>query len=142
MTFLVERLAELRRHLDHLYEIRPRVDSPQRLEDDLTLHNDVLFSLLTVSQLVIDIAGEISSRMSLPFDDYTTAVRNLARIRGFDHKVVEDLAHLPGFRNVVMHEYVGLDYELVLLALNDLAAVEDFIGMVRDHLSTERSPES
>jgi hypothetical protein len=78
MTFLVERLAELRRHLDHLYEIRPRVDSPQRLEDDLTLHKDVLFSLLTVSQLVIDIAGEISSRMSLPFDDYTTAVRNLA----------------------------------------------------------------
>jgi hypothetical protein len=25
MTFLIERLAELRRHLDHLKELRPRV---------------------------------------------------------------------------------------------------------------------
>lgn len=51
MSFLVERLAELRRHLDHLYVLRGRVDSPRRLEDDLSLHNDVLFSLLTESKL-------------------------------------------------------------------------------------------
>jgi len=62
VTFLVERLAELRRHLDHLEELRPRVGGPADLERDLSLHNDVLFSLLTVSQLVIDIAGELSGR--------------------------------------------------------------------------------
>jgi hypothetical protein len=27
MTHLIERLAELRRHLDHLYRLRPRVGS-------------------------------------------------------------------------------------------------------------------
>lgn len=41
MTFLVERLAELRRHLDHLAEIRPRVDGAQTLETDFSLRNDV-----------------------------------------------------------------------------------------------------
>ena len=44
MTFLVERLAELRRHLQHLRELRPRVTSGAAIEADLTLHNDVLFS--------------------------------------------------------------------------------------------------
>lgn len=32
MTYLVERLAELRRHLDHLREIRPRVLGRESLE--------------------------------------------------------------------------------------------------------------
>jgi len=55
MTFLVERLAELRRHLDHLRELQPRVPGREAIEADLSLHNDVLFSLFTVCQLVIDL---------------------------------------------------------------------------------------
>ena len=47
VTYLVERLLELRRHLDHLRAIRPRVTGREALERDLSLHNDVLFSLLT-----------------------------------------------------------------------------------------------
>jgi hypothetical protein len=56
VTFLVERLADLRRHLEHLRAIRPRVSSAVQLETDLSLHNDVLFSLLGVCQAVIDLA--------------------------------------------------------------------------------------
>ena len=67
MTYLVERLAQLRRHLDHLRELRPRIAGPEALERDLSLHNDVLFSLLSVCQLVIDIAGELSARRGEPF---------------------------------------------------------------------------
>jgi hypothetical protein len=71
MTYLVERLAELRRHLDHLRRLRPRVTSAAALRRDLSLHNDVLFSLLTVCQLVIDVAGELSARRGDRFEDYT-----------------------------------------------------------------------
>jgi hypothetical protein len=56
VTFLVERLADLRRHLEHLRAIRPRVSRAVQLETDLSLHNDVLFSLLVVCQAVIDLA--------------------------------------------------------------------------------------
>jgi hypothetical protein len=55
MTYLVERLAELRRHLDHLQDLRPRVTDRFAIERDLSLHNDVLFSLLMIAQLVVDI---------------------------------------------------------------------------------------
>jgi uncharacterized protein YutE (UPF0331/DUF86 family) len=130
VTYLVERLAELRRHVDHLRKLRPRVGGVEDLESDLSLHNDVLFSLLTVSQLVIDIAGELSAREGMAFEDYTTAVRNLSRLEGFSTDLVDELARLPGFRNVLVHEYVGLDFALVIRALDRLDPVDAFVRQV------------
>ena len=43
MTFLVERLAELRIHIKHLRDVAPRVTGRAALEADLSLRNDVLF---------------------------------------------------------------------------------------------------
>lgn len=135
MTYLVERLAELRRYLDHLRGLRPRVRGREDLARDLSLHNDVLFSLLTVCQLVIDIAGEISSRRGERFEDYTEAVRNLERDPRFPPELVRRLEPLPGFRNVVIHEYVALDLDRVVDALSDLAPLEEFFEIVRTMIS-------
>jgi len=134
MTFLVERLADLRRHLDHLRDLEPRVPSREALEADLSLHNDVLFSLLMVCQLVIDIAGELSARRGERFEDYTEAVRNLARDERFSPELVRQLEVLPGFRNVLVHEYVGLDMDRVVTALRQLDPVERFTEIVRKML--------
>jgi uncharacterized protein YutE (UPF0331/DUF86 family) len=132
MTFLVERLAELRLHLDHLAEIRRRVAGRESLERDLSLKNDVLFSLFTVCQLVIDIAGELAARRGDRFEDYTEAVRSLGRDERFPPELVRALERLPGFRNVVVHEYVGLDMDRVVEALGELEPVERFFTIVRD----------
>jgi uncharacterized protein YutE (UPF0331/DUF86 family) len=105
MTFLVERLAELRRHLDHLDTLAPRIPDRVSLERDLSLHNDVMFSLLMVAQLVIDIAGELSARRGERFEDYTGAIRNLTRDPRFPADLAAALEPLPGFRNIVIHEY-------------------------------------
>jgi uncharacterized protein YutE (UPF0331/DUF86 family) len=130
MGFLVERLLQLRRHLDHLHALRPRITNATALETDLSLHNDVLFSLLTVCQLVIDIASELASRRKLPFEDYTEAIRALAAYPEFSPALVAKLARLPGFRNVLVHEYVALDLERVLEALDGLEPVERFLEIV------------
>ena len=130
----VERLAMLRRHLDHLRALRPRVTGPGVLEEDLSLHNDVLFSLLTVAQLVIDIAGSLTASEGHPFEDYTEAVRNLKRLEGFPGEMVDRLARLPGFRNILVHDYVELDFDLVIQALHELEPVEDFVRRVATRL--------
>ena len=131
MTYLVERLAELRRYLDHLRTIRPRVSGPESLQRDLSLTNDVLFSLLTVCQLVIDIAGELSARRGDRYEDYTEAVRNLARDERFPAELVRKLERLPGFRSVVIHEYAALDLDRVIEALDELEPIEQFLEIVR-----------
>jgi uncharacterized protein YutE (UPF0331/DUF86 family) len=130
MTYLVERLAELRRHLDHLRGLAPRVPRRDALEQDLSLHNDVLFSLLMVAQLVIDAAGELAARRGDRFDDYTEAIRSLARDARFPSDLVHELERLPGFRNVVIHEYVALDLDRVVEALQQLDAIDRFIAIV------------
>lgn len=132
MTYLVERLTELRRYLDHAATLRARVPDSAALERDLSLHNDVLFSLLSICQLTIDIAGELSAQRGDRFEDYTEAIRNLSRDERFPTAVVQSLERLPGFRNVVVHEYVALDLNRVVEALHDLAAVERFASVVAD----------
>lgn len=136
MTHLVERLAELRLHLDHLRDLRPRVPNRVALERDLSLHNDVLFSLLTVCQLVIDVAGEFSARRGERFEDYTQAIRNLARDERFDPDLVRALEPLPGFRNVLVHDYVGLDLDRVVEAMDSLEPVERFYVTVHQIVSS------
>ncbi|HVS03245.1 MAG TPA: HepT-like ribonuclease domain-containing protein [Thermoanaerobaculia bacterium] len=131
MTFLVERLAELRRHLEHLRRLSARVPGPEALERDQSLHNDVMFSLLMVAQLVVDIAGELSARRGWRFEDYTEAVRNLRRLDLLPDEAVAVLESLPGFRNVVIHEYVSLDLRRVVEALARLEPVEQFLEAVR-----------
>jgi uncharacterized protein YutE (UPF0331/DUF86 family) len=134
MTFLVERLSELGKHLDHLEQLRPRI-SASALRRDLSLHNDVLFSLLTVCQLVIDIASELSASHGLAFDDYTEAVRNLGSLNLVDDATLTDLDRLPGFRNVVVHEYVTLDLERVVQATERLHPVRTFLQAVRRYVA-------
>lgn len=130
MTFLVERLAELHRHLDHLSVVRARVSGTEALQRDLSLHNDVLFSLLTICQLVIDIAGELAARRGDRFEDYTQAVRTLATDERFPERLVRRLERLPGFRNIIVHEYVALDLGRVVQALDELDEVREFMRIV------------
>jgi uncharacterized protein YutE (UPF0331/DUF86 family) len=130
MTFLVERLAELRRHLDHLDGLIGRVASADDLNRNLSLHNDVLFSLLTVCQLVIDIAGELGARRGDGFDDYVGAVRSLSRDQRFPPELVRHLERLPGFRNIVVHEYVALDMNRVVEAMRQLQPIREFLAIV------------
>jgi uncharacterized protein YutE (UPF0331/DUF86 family) len=132
MTFLVERLAELRRHLDHLDTLAPRIPDRVSLERDLSLHNDVMFSLLMVAQLVIDIAGELSARRGERFEDYTGAIRNLTRDPRFPADLAAALEPLPGFRNIVIHEYVALDLDRVVMAIRSLHPVRRFLDVVRE----------
>jgi uncharacterized protein YutE (UPF0331/DUF86 family) len=134
MSRLVERLAELRRHLAHLRELRPRVLGAQQLRGDLSLHNDVLFSLMQVCQLVIDMASDLAAQRGLRYEDYTSSVKSLALFPEFPPRLVDDLEKLPGFRNILVHEYISLDFERVIEALDRLAPVEEFANRVADLL--------
>lgn len=64
------------------------------------------------------------------YEDYTEAVRNLRRGARFPPDVVSRLEGLPGFRNVLIHEYVSLDMERLMEALDGLEPLERFIIIV------------
>jgi uncharacterized protein YutE (UPF0331/DUF86 family) len=78
-----------------------------------------------ICQLVIDIAGELSARRGLRFGDYTEAVRNLGAAVGLEDDLVRRLEPLPGFRNVVLHEYATLDLERAVEAVRRQQEITD-----------------
>jgi uncharacterized protein YutE (UPF0331/DUF86 family) len=82
MTYLAERLADLRRYLDHARRLSTRVTDPEVLDRDRSVRNDVLYTLLMLCRMVIDACGELSVRAGLRFADYTKAVTNLRTIGG------------------------------------------------------------
>lgn len=130
MTFLVERLNEIQRYVDHLESLKPKVQRPRDLEGNLSLRNDVLFSLLMIAQMVIDVCGELSTRENLQYQTYVEAVSNLRRIGGFPEDMVTTLLRVPGFRNIVVHEYVGIDDRLVVEAVYNLEPIREFVRLV------------
>jgi len=51
---------------------------------------------------------------------------------------VHALEPLPGFRNVVIHEYVALDMRRVVEAMDKLEPVDRFADLVRRIIETDR----
>ena len=75
--------------------------------------------------------------MGLAFEDYTQAVRNLASMDLVEADVLATLEQLPGFRNVLVHEYVALDMQRVVEAMDRLRAVEALCEALRKRLAED-----
>lgn len=132
MTYLAERVAELRRQLAHLDDLQSRVPDATTLEADLSLANDVRYALLVVCQRVIDIAGELSARRGLRFEDYNEAVRNLAIYEEFPDALIRRLEPLPALRASLVHGTPPADPERVFDFLGKLDGAERFVqGVAR-----------
>ncbi len=85
----------------------------------------------------IDIAKIILVSENLPFPDtYREIVNSLSLVSGFDKKIVEKLAELVKFRNIIAHEYLDLRWNFInrfiheteLLYKNLLEKVKEYIG--------------
>ena len=79
---------------------------------------------------MIDVAGELSARRGERFEDDTHAARNLASDVRCPAELVGELQRLPGFRNVLIHEYVALDMGRVMEALARLDSIDRFVEIV------------
>lgn len=129
-TYVAERLHELRRHLDHLREIRLHARNGDELEQSLSLRNDVLFSRLMLCQLAIDVAGELSAQRGERCDDSMGALRKLVGDRRVPAEVVGELERLLGFRNVLMHGCAARDTDRVREALDGIEPIQRFLEIV------------
>jgi uncharacterized protein YutE (UPF0331/DUF86 family) len=131
LSYLAERLNELRRHLDHLAELSPhgaRSLSAATVRSNLSLANDVAYSLLMVTQRTIDVAAELSTRRGLRFEDFQEAIRNLAIHEEFPDALIRKLEPLPELRNHLI--YGQLEPERMVDFLGKLDGVERFAQAV------------
>ena len=58
------------------------------------------------------------------------AVRSLANEPRFPADLVRQLERLPGFRNILVHDYVALDMQRVVEAMEQLEPIRTFLKIV------------
>lgn len=87
------------------------------------------------AQCVIDIAMRIISLEQAPrTSDAATAIRRLGELGVLEPAFAQELAPLAGFRNVLAHEYMDVDWSLVHQAFGRLDQLRRLASSVRTWL--------
>jgi len=109
LVALDETLAQLARHAGR---------DVGALEKDLDERWAVERGLQLCIQLVLDIATHLAASAGRDTPDYATAIDELGRLGILPPELAQRLRPLAGFRNALVHGYLGLDLQRVHTVLN------------------------
>jgi len=86
------------------------------------------------AQNALDVATHVAASAGRDVGDYGAAIERLAELGILPAEFAARFRAVAGFRNVIVHEYVGLDMDRVVTALRDLEPVERFAQIVHQLL--------
>ena len=135
------RLDELSERLARLESLR---DRPRAEFDSDPYLRDIVERNLEVSiQCCIDICHRIiileNSRKPVNYYEAFLVLGELGILRP---DFARHLAPLAGFRNILIHEYLGIDWDQIYKNLQDLNDLNSFAEEIRKWLSKKRFEES
>jgi uncharacterized protein YutE (UPF0331/DUF86 family) len=127
MLALDQTLTELKRHVGQPMEaLRDSVDERWAVERGLQL----------CVQMVLDLATHLVASAGRDAPDYTTAIERLGELGIVPVELATKLRPLAGFRNALVHGYLGIDLALVHSVLNQcLDQVREFAVHVERHVT-------
>ena len=132
LAALREALANLRRHAG---------STPAMLRADMDLRWTVEPGLQLCAQNAIDIATHLATAAGLDAPDYASALDRLTRMNVLPGAFGARFRQIAGFRNVLVHDYIEVDLDVVARVLGEnLDDFDEFARLVERHL--DRSPAS
>jgi uncharacterized protein YutE (UPF0331/DUF86 family) len=125
MEDLLPRLKDLE---DNLRVLRDFKSHPfDEIRSDKKLLWGLRYGMLECLQIVIDTACAVVSYYNLGNPkSYAECIEILGRERFLTGQLTEHIVKAVGLRNILVHEYFGVDDELVYRSLNDLMDIEEF----------------
>ena len=131
---LLSRISKLDEYIEFLYEIReyPR---EEYLFDPMIYGSSERFLHLSI-ECLIDIANHIISDMGYRKPSSNKEIFEIL----FENKIIdsnlkESLSNMAGFRNILVHDYINLDREIVYDILNNnLKDMEDFRNIAMEYV--------
>lgn len=114
-----------------------RLTEKEFLEDGNYVPRDLADRNLQVAaECIFDIGNHIIAEDGLGAPvDYEDIIKILGTNRVITKKLAERLHGLGGFRNILVHDYMGIDYELVYSYLKkNLKDFSDFIGEIEKYI--------
>jgi len=125
MENLLSRLKELEENLRILHEFKSL--SFDDIRADKKLLWGLRYGMLESLQIVIDTSCAVVSYYNLGNPkSYAECVEILGREGYLTKGLTQHIVKAIGLRNILVHEYFGVDDELVYKSLNDLKDMEEF----------------
>jgi uncharacterized protein YutE (UPF0331/DUF86 family) len=131
----------IERRLDELSErlarLNPLRDKPRsEFDQDAYLRDIVERNLEIAAQCCIDISHRIIALENAKKPtDYYEAIVAMGELGVLDPDFARSLVPIAGFRNIFVHEYVSVDWDLVYDHLQNLEDLEQFRNHIRNWLA-------
>jgi len=127
-TLVLKKLQALRRCLDRIESKRPA--DPAALRADYDLQDILSVNLERAVQVCVDIAAHLIADTSRPSPETMTACfAELRTMNLLDAGLSDRLSKAVGFRNIAVHEYQEIDWDIVFsIVTKDL---DDFRAYAR-----------
>lgn len=124
-------MDELHERLSRLEPLRNK--SRSDFDKDAFLRDIVERNLEIAAQCCIDISNRIISleRAKKPQDYYEAFIR-LGELNVLPEEFARNLAPIAGFRNVLVHEYLGVNWDEVYKNLQETDDLARFAALVRE----------
>ena len=133
------RLGELSERLARLQALRDR--SRDDFDSDPYLRDIVERNLEVAAQCCLDISNRIASLEGARKPvDYYDALLSLGELGVVPTEFARHIAPLAGFRNILVHEYLAIDWSHVYDNLQRIDELERFAGYVRNWLAQREAP--
>jgi len=127
-----------------LRRLRPLQEkSRTTFDDDPYLRDVVERNLEVAAQCCIDVCNRIIALEDAPKpQDYYEAIERQGELGVLPSDFARKLAPLAGFRNVLAHQYLGVNWDEVYAHLHRLDDLERFVRCVRDWLRERNASEA
>jgi uncharacterized protein YutE (UPF0331/DUF86 family) len=138
---MIEPWTGIERRLQRLDECVARLtvlaeDPRTAFDADPVLRDVAERNFEVAAQCVIDIAMRIRSLEQAPrTSDAAEAIRGLSELGVVPSGFAKSLSPLAGFRNVLAHEYLDVDWDVVFAAFSKLGDLQRFAAAVRAWLA-------
>ena len=130
------RLAELSERLSRLEPLRQK--KRQEFDQDPYLRDIVERNLEVSVQCCIDICHRIISLMEAPPPrDYYESIQQMGELGVLPVDFARHLAPIAGFRNILIHEYLEVNWGEVFLNLQNVEDLNTFAMYVRQWLQQQ-----
>ena len=125
---VAEKLESLRRCVRRIEEKRP--SAPEALLGDYDLQDILVLNLSRAVQLCVDIAAHLISDLEIPLPNTMgNTFDSLAQAGLLETRLAARLKKAVGFRNVAVHNYEAIDWNIVYAISKD--HLSDFSDLAR-----------
>jgi|SRR3990172_3006753 len=109
----------------------------EELEQEVQKRGAVERYLQLAAEVVLDVANLLNAEYKFrPAKDSADSILILGEVGVLEKGFAQELAKMAGFRNILVHDYLEIDYTVVAVILSDkLTDLEKFAGDVAKYIS-------